>query len=583
MDRHELARILNETGLLLELKGENPFKIRAYYNAARTVENLGEDLEKLIREERLQEVPGFGEAMVKKILEWARTGSMEFYENLKNTTPPGLLELLRIPGLGPKKINRLFTALNITNLEQLEEACAGDRLLTLSGFGVRTQEKISAGIKFIKEHRGRFLWGEAINPALELREELARHPEVSRVEVAGSLRRFKPVVKDVDLVATAGDPRTVMEFFTRLPQVETVTGSGGTKTSVLLRNGLAVDLRVVGEGEFPYALLHFTGSKEHNTALRRLAKGLGYKVNEYGLFRGEERFSCRDEEEIYRRLGLLWIPPELREDLGEIEAAHARAAAGNSLPDLVGADEIRGVFHVHSTYSDGGAALEEMAATAVAAGYQYLGMADHSRSAVYAGGLREEELAGQGKEIDRLNDEYRRQGVDFRIFKGIEAEILPSGELDYTPEVLSQLDFVIGSVHSGFGLERIAMTKRILKAMDSPYLTILGHPTGRLLLERPAYEVDLEAVLAKAVEKGIIIEFNANPYRLDLDWTWLRRAKEMGILISVNPDAHSPHELDLARSSLPVARKGWLEKKDIFNTRTAAEVEKYFSGRKRRL
>ncbi len=577
MDRHELARIFNETGLLLELKGENPFKVRAYYNAARTVENLGEDLEKLVAEERLHEVPGFGEAIVGKILEWVKTGKIEFYENLKSTTPPGLLELLRIPGLGPKRINQLYSALKISSLEDLEEACAKDQLLTLPGFSVRTQEKICAGIKFVKEHRGRFLWGEAMASALELQEELAGHPAVSRVEVAGSLRRSTPVVKDANLVAATGDPRGTMAFLAGLPQVERVTGSGEAKISVLLRNGLNADLQVVGEEEFPFALLYFTGSKEHNIALSRLAKELGYEVNEYGLFRGKERLSCRDEAEVYRQLGLLWIPPELRENRGEIEAA-----AGKQLPDLVDAGEIRGVFHVHSNYSDGGTPLAQMAEAAVAAGYQYLGMADHSRSAFYAGGLSEEELAAQGREIDALNREYRERGVNFKIFKGIEAEVLPSGELDYNPEVLRELDFVIGSVHSHFGMDKSAMTKRIRTAMENPYLTMLGHPTGRLLLERPAYEVDLEAVLAKAAEKGVIIEFNANPYRLDLDWTWIRRAKEMGVLIAVNPDAHSPHELNLARSHLPVARKGWLEREDVFNTRTIREVEEYFSGRRQR-
>ena len=577
MDRHELARIFNGTGLLLELKGENPFKARAYYNAARTVENLGEDLEKLVKEERLHEVPGFGEAIVKKIHEWAQTGKIEFYENLKNTTPPGLLEFLRIPGLGPKRINQLYTVLKISSLEDLEEACAKDRLLTLPGFGARTQEKICAGVKFVKEHRGRFLWGEAMASALELREELAGYPAVSRVEVAGSLRRSTPVVKDANLVAATGDPRGTMAFLAGLPQVERVTGSGEAKISVLLRNGLNVDLQVVGEEEFPFALLYFTGSREHNIALSRLAKEMGYEVNKSGIFRGKERLSCRDEAEVYRQLGLLWIPPELRENRGEIEAA-----AGKQLPDLVEAGEIRGVFHVHSNYSDGGTPLAQMAEAAAAAGYQYLGMADHSRSAFYAGGLSEEELAAQGREIDALNREYRERGIDFKIFKGIEVEILPSGELDYTPEVLRELDFVIGSVHSHFSMDRDAMTKRILKAMENPYLTMLGHPTGRLLLERPPYEVDLEAVLAKAAEKGVVIEFNANPYRLDLDWTWIRRAKEMGVLIAVNPDAHSPHELDLARSHLPVARKGWLERKNVFNTRTAVEAAEYFSRRKQR-
>ena len=569
MDRHELARIFNETGLLLELKGENPFKTRAYYNAARTVENLSGDLETLVREERLREVPGFGEAIVKKILEWARTGKIQYYEDLKSITPPGLLEFLRLPGLGPKKINQIYKGLGITTLEALEEACAKNQLLSLPGFGARTQEKICAGIRFVNEHRGQFLWTEVTGAALDLREELAGRPAVLRVELAGSLRRYKPLVKDIDLVAASGDPRAVMEFFTGLPQVDKVTGSGKTKSSVLLKTGVAADLRVVREEEYPHALQHFTGSKEHNTALRRRAKGLGYKVNEYGLFRGEEQIFCRDEEEIYQRLGLPWIPPELREDLGE-----TAITTGSELPDLVKSEEICGIFHVHTTYSDGVNTLDEMVSAAADAGYQYLGVADHSRSAVYARGLSKEALAGQGAEIDRLNREYGERG--FTIFKGTEADILPSGDLDYGPETLAQLDFVIGSVHSHFQMGRKEMTARILRAMENPYLTMLGHPTGRLLLERPAYELDLEAVLAKAAVRGIIIEFNANPYRLDLDWTWLRRAKKMGVLIAVNPDAHSTNELNLVKSSLPVARKGWLEKKDVFNTRTAAEAGRYF-------
>lgn len=574
MDPYELARIFNETALLLELKGENPFKARAYYNAARTLENLSGELETLVKEDRLHQVPGFGEAIVNKILEWVDTGKIEYYENLKNTTPPGLLEFLRLPGLGPKKINQIYKGLGVTTLEALEEACAKNQLLSLPGFGVRTQEKIYAGIRFIKEHRGQFLWAEVIDDALDLREELAGYPAVLRVELAGGLRRCQPLVKAVDLVAASREPRAVMEFFTSLPPVDKVTGSGKTKSSVLLKTGVAAHLRVVREEEYPHALQHFTGSKEHNTALRRRAEGLGYKLNESGLLRGEERLYCREEEEIYQWLGLPWIPPELREGLGETEIADE-----SELPDLVRSEEIRGVFHVHTTYSDGINTLEAMASAAADGGYQYMGVADHSRSAFYARGLSKEALAAQGEEIDRLNREYRERG--FIIFKGTEADILPSGDLDYDWETLEQLDFVIGSVHSHFQMGRKEMTARILRAMENPYLTMLGHPTGRILLERPAYELDLEAVLVKAAARGIIIEFNANPYRLDLDWTWLRRAKQMGVLIAVNPDAHSTGELSLAKSSLPVVRKGRLERKDVFNTRTAAQVGEYFNRRRR--
>ncbi len=573
MDPYELARIFHETGLLLELKGENPFKARAYYNAARTLENLGEELETLVKEERLHQVPGFGEAIVNKILEWVGTGKIDYYENLKNTTPPGLLEFFRLPGLGPKKINQIYKELGITTLEALEEACANNQLLSLPGFGVRTQEKIYAGIKFLKEHRGQFLWPEVIGAARDLRAELAGHPAVLRVELAGSLRRCMPLVNAIDLVAASRDPRAVTAFFTGLPPVDKVTESGKGTSSVLLKTGVTAHLRVVGDEEYPHALQYFTGSKEHIAALRRRAETLGYELDASGLRRGGEHIYCREEEEIYERLGLPWIPPELREGLGETELGDER-----ELPALVKSEEIRGLFHVHTISSDGINTLEEMAAAALEAGYQYLGVADHSRSAFYARGLSEEALAAQGAEIDRLNREYRARG--FIIFKGTEADILPSGELDYDPETLAQLDFVIGSVHSHFQMGREEMTARILRAMDNPYLTMLGHPTGRLLLERPAYELDLEAVLTKAAAKGIIIEFNANPYRLDLDWTWLRRAKEMGVLIAVNPDAHSTGELNLTRTSLPVVRKGWLEKGDVFNTRTAAEVETYFQRRK---
>ena len=572
-----MARIFNEIGILLELKGENSFKIRAYYNAARAMENLQEDLEVLIRENRLTETPGFGAAIAGKILEWRNTGNIEYYENLKQTTPRGLMELLRIPGLGPKKVAALYSALGVTDLATLEAACAENKLLAIPGFGRKTQEKICAGIQFLRQHQGTFLWAEGMGWALRIWEALAGRAGIERIEIAGSLRRYKPVCKDLDLVVAAGTPQVATAYlanpdFHRSLEVavESVTAEGESKSSFRLKNGLSVDFRVVAPEAFPHAVQHFTGSKEHNTALRRLAKGRGYKLNEYGLFRDGQRILCRDEAEIYYRLGLTYIPPELRENLGEIEAAAER-----SLPRLVEAQEIKGLFHVHTTYSDGVNTLREMVEAAINKGYTYLGVADHSRAAVYAHGLNEEALHRQFAEIDQLNQEYR----DFRIFKGIEADILSSGELDYDPETLAEFDFVIGSVHSHFGLDEAEMTKRILKAMDDPYLIMLGHPTGRILLERPAYAVNIDAVLAKAVEKGIIIEFNANPYRLDLDWRWCRQAKKLGVQISINPDAHSLGELDLARSGAAIARKGWLEKQDVFNTKSAQEIEEYFQTR----
>jgi DNA polymerase (family 10) len=567
MDKHDLARIFNEIGLLLELKGDNPFKIRAYYNAARTLENLSEDLTTLISGNRLGDIPGFGDAIVKKITEWATTGIIEYYENLKSSTPPGLLELLRIPGLGPKKINQIYTVLGISGIEELEQACRENKLAGLPGFGVKTQEKIFAGIQFIREHQGQYIWMEAWTTGLKLKNELMLNPAVLKIELAGSLRRFKEVVHDIDLIAATDAPDLVADSFCKLTRVDQVTARGDTKVAVILKPGIGADLRLVKPEEYPHALQHFTGSKEHNIALRHLAKELGYKVNEYGLFKNEETqpIYCRDEAEIYQALGLSYIPPELREDLGEIEAAKL-----GKLPVLVEPQDLKGVFHVHTTYSDGINTLREMVEAAIEKGFSYVGIADHSQIAAYARGLTREAVLKQFAEIDILNREY----PDFKIFKGIEADILPSGELDYTPDILAEFDLVIGSVHSQFRMGSEEMTARILKAMDSPYLTMLGHPTGRILLERAGYEVDLERILAKAAEKKVIMEFNANPYRLDLDWRWLHEAKELGVLIAINPDAHSIGELDLARSGLLIARKGWLEAKDVLNTRNTVEVER---------
>lgn len=567
MDKHDLAGIFNEIGLLLELKGDNPFKSRAYYNAARTLENLSEDLMALIQEERLGAIPGFGEAIVKKITEWATTGTIEYYEKLKAATPPGLLELLRIPGLGPKKINQIYTILGITGMEELEKACRENKLAGLAGFGVKTQEKILAGIQFVREHQGQYLWTEAWAIGLRIQNELAQNPAVVKIELAGSLRRFKEVVHDIDFIAATDSPGIVADHFVQLSQVDQVTARGDTKISVTLKSGIGADLRLVKPAEFPHAIQHFTGSKEHNTALRHLSKEMGFKVNEYGLFKDNEAqpIHCRDEAEIYQTLGLRYIPPELREDLGEIEAAQL-----GELPVLVDPQDLKGIFHVHTTYSDGVNTLREMVEASIEKGFSYVGITDHSQVAAYAHGLTVETLQKQFSEIDALNREYPH----FKIFKGIEADILPSGELDYGPDILTQFDFVVGSIHSQFRMGKEEMTARILKALDSPYLTILGHPTGRILLERSGYELDLERILAKAAEKRIYVEFNANPYRLDLDWRWCRKAKELGVLISVNPDAHSVGELDLARSGVLIARKGWLEAKDVLNTRNIAQVER---------
>lgn len=566
-----MARIFNEIGLLLELGGNNPFKTRAYYNAARTLENLNDDLPTLIREQRLSDIPGFGEAIVKKITEGVTTGTIEYYEKLKAATPSGLLQFLRIPGLGPKKINQIYSVLGISSIDELEKACLANKLAGLAGFGVKTQEKILAGIQFVREHQGQYLWHEAWTIGLSIKNELAQNPAVIKIELAGSLRRFKEVVHDIDFIAATDTPGVVADSFVKLPQVDKITSRGDTKISVILKSGIGADLRLVKPAEYAHALQHFTGGKEHNTALRHLAKEQGFKVNEYGLFpkgTAEPKY-CRDEVEIYQTLGLKYIPPELREDQGEIQAAGL-----GKLPVLIEPQDLKGIFHIHTVYSDGVNTLREMVEACIERGFSYAGIADHSQIAAYAHGLSAKALEKQFNEIDVLNREYPH----FKVFKGIEADILPSGELDYSPDVLARFDFVVGSIHSQFRMGKEEMTARILKALDSPYLTMLGHPTGRILLERIGYELDLERILAKAAEKRVAIEFNANPYRLDLDWRWCRKAKELGVLISINPDAHSIGELDLARSGVLVARKGWLEAKDVLNTRNLNEVEKLLNN-----
>lgn len=570
MDKQELVQILNEIGLLLELKGENPFKSRAYYHAARTLDALTDDLEMMVGEGRVGELPGFGEALIQKVDEWYRTGTIEYYENLKKDIPPGLIAMLRVPGLGAKKVSMLYQSLGIAGLEQLEAACRENQLVALPGFGAKTQLKILAGIEFLKEHSREFLLTDAWNQAISLMKLLMEEPGIHRVEIGGSLRRFKETVKDIDLVAASEHPESLIRNFTHYPGIRQVVSSGATKASVILENGLACDLRAVAPREFVHTLQHFTGSKEHNTALRHRAKEFGYKVNEYGLFRGDIPEYCETEANIYQKLGLEWIPPELREDRGEIEAA-----AKGRLPKLIEPEDLLGIFHVHTSASDGTASLRQMVEQAIALGYSYLGIADHSQSAVYAHGLTPDRLIRQFEEIDQLNAEY----PEFKIFKGIEADILPDGRLDYDDGLLAQCDFVIGSIHSRFKMEKAEMTARILRAMENPYLTILGHSTGRVLLQRPGYPLDLDAVLDQAVRYGVILEFNASPNRLDLDWRWCRKAKELGVMIAINPDAHSTADLDLARLGLRIARKGWLEKADVFNSRSADDVEAYFNDR----
>lgn len=572
VDKLAVAHILEEVGTLQELAGANPFKSRAYHNAARTVRSLSEDLSELVASGELSRIKGIGASLAEQISTLVREGRLPLHRELLTAFPPGFLDLLQVPGLGPKKLKILFEVLGIESVGELEYACQENRLLELEGFGAKTQQNLLDGIASLKRFQGRFLLSEGVTTGRELQAAIADFPEVREVALAGSLRRRRETVKEIELVVASEKPGRVMRRFVELPGVEKIIAQGPSKSSVLLKNGLHVDLRCVAPEEFASALFHFTGSREHNSAVRGLAKKQGLKLNEYGLFRGQERLAAASEEELYRTLGLNWIPPELREDRGEL-----LAAAQGQLPQLVGSDDLQGVFHVHTTASDGSATLQDLVAAARQRGWRYLGICDHSRSAAYAHGLEIERVRAQWREIEALNAEL----VDFKIFKGIESDILADGRLDYPEEILAGFDFVIASIHSRFKLGREEQTERLLRAAANPFTTMLGHLTGRLLLARDGYQVDAEAVLAAAVAHGVILELNANPHRLDLDWRWLRRVKDLGGLVAINPDAHALAGLDDVDYGIGCARKGWLAAADVFNTRSASAVAAWFEGRKK--
>lgn len=565
-----VPQILEEIGALLEIKGENPFKSRAYYNAAKTLSGV-DNLDEVIKEKKLKEIKGIGEAIAAKIEEYVETDKMAYFEELTKQVPETLLELLQIPNLGPKKIKVLFNDLGITNVGELEYACKENRLVGLPGFGEKTQEKILRGIEFVKRHKGEYLVNEAYPLAYGIKERLKTVAKGCDVEVCGSIRRRKEIVRDIDILVGGGDSRDITSFFTTLPEIEEIIVSGETKTSCRLKSGIEADLRIVNKEEFPYALMYFTGSKEHNVKLRGIAKKKEFKLNEYGLFDGEKLIKLKSEDEIYHMLGLAYVAPELREDTGEIEAAER-----GELPRLIELSDIQGTFHVHTDFSDGIDSIEKIVQMAKHMKFTYIGISDHSKSAYYAGGLKVEDLYRQWEIIDSLN----ARETDFHIFKGIESDILPDGSLDYGADILEQFDFVIGSIHSSFQLKKDEQEARIIKAMNNPYMTILGHPTGRLLLSRDGYDIDMRRIIDAGAQTGTIIELNASPYRFDIDWRYMKYAKEKGVMISINPDAHAAAGLTEVLYGVDIARKGWQEKKDVLNTRTAAEIKDILRHRK---
>lgn len=570
--RTDIARVFEDMASILDILGENPFKIRSYENAARTVENLPGDLGEMIASGELMNVKGIGKSIFSHIEELCTTGKLAAYEELKKKVPPGLLELLRIPGMGPKKVKTVYEKLGVRSIDDLERAANENRVAALEGFGTRTQIKILYGIQTVKKFSERHLLHNALEEARAIHDEIAKQPGVDRSLVAGSLRRHRETIKDIDILVSAEEPDAIMELFTTLPRVASVVAKGKTKSSVVLKSRINADLRVVGDEEFPFAANYFTGSKEHNTQMRARAKKMGLKLNEYGLFEGEKLVPCQNEEAIYEKLGLAYIPPELREAQGEIEAAEK-----NELPRLITDEDVKGLLHVHTDASDGTVTAGEMAEGARAMGFEFLGIADHSRSAAYAGGLSIEKVKAQSKEIESLNASMK----PFRVFHGIESDILPDGSLDYPSDVLDLFDFVIVSVHQNFKMSESEMTRRIVRAIENPYTTILGHPTGRLLLAREGYAVDLPTVIDAAARNGVVIEINANPHRLDLDWRYCRTAKEKGVKIAICPDSHTVKNMEDFRYGVGIARKGWLTKDDVINCLGARWIEAFFKARRK--
>ena len=567
MTKDQVAASLREIGTILELNGENPFKCRAYLNAARTLETSPTDLTELVRTDRLGELPGIGDALREKITTLVNTGKLPYLEELRTTIPSGLLSLLDLPGLGPKKLRILRDQLKIESIEALTKACQDGRLASLDGFGEKTATNLLDSIQrratYSKLHR----LGTALPAAQALLNHLRECPSVSQAEIAGSLRRGKEIVKDLDLIASSNKPKEVMKAFISAPNVEKVIAHGETKSSVILAGGIPCDLRVVPPEVWPTALAHFTGSKEHNIALRQRAIDRGLHLSEWGLLKGKSKtpLKLKDEKDLHKALGLAFIPPELREDSGEIAAAEK-----DELPDLLTRDQIRGCLHNHTLASDGQDTLAAMAQAATEFGLEWLGIADHSKSSFQANGLDVKRLEKQIEEIQSLNSKKPK----CTLLSGTECDILKEGKLDFPDSLLKELDYVVASVHSGFTSDEKEMTDRILRAIENPHVTCLGHLTGRLLLEREAYPVNIPKILDAAAANGTWIELNANPWRLDLDWRWWHKARDLGILCCINPDAHKTSHLRFLDFGVTLARKGWLRAQDVVNTRTLAQLRK---------
>jgi DNA polymerase (family 10) len=557
MKNRGIADIFEKMALMLEFKGEVVFKVNAYNKAARILRDITEDVEKLYREGKLGDVPGIGKGMADKIGEYLATGAVSKYEELRKDVTDDLLYMMRVQGVGPKTASLVHKQLHVDNIADLEQAVRAGLVQKLPGMGDKKADNILRGIQLLREGEGRISLGTALPVVEDIIARLEAKTGIEQISTAGSLRRMKETVGDIDILVAGKNGKKIVKEFTELPLVKDVLAAGETKGSIITEDGTQVDLRVVAEDSYGAALQYFTGSKEHNVKLRGMAQRMGLKINEYGVFKGEKKLCGRSEEEVYEAIGLQWIPPELREDRGELEAARE-----GKLPTLVSPKDIKGDLHVHSRWSDGSASIEEMALEARSLGYEYVAITDHSMSLRIGNGLSEKEVYGKLEEIEKVD--AKLEGI--KVLSGTEVDILSDGSIDYPDELLSRLDIVVAAIHSGFRQEESQLTMRALKAMENPHVDVIAHPTGRLIGTREAYKIDMKKVIDKAAETGTAIEVNSYPQRMDLDDTGCMMAKARGVKVAVNTDSHHPEQMWMMRLGVAVARRGWLSPEDVINT-----------------